>query len=444
MSRVDEVHLFENCTLVHTPTLEDGFQISKNTSIAVDVASGKILKISQNSSQLNDWLNQTFPNSKINRTTLSPNQLLIPGFIDTHAHAPQYIFSGNGLDLPLLEWLKKYTFPAESKYEDCEHAKKIYQLAINRMIKNGTTTVSIYGTLHTPASNVLANLLAESGMRSFVGKVCMDCNAPDWYVEPSADESLRETQKFVDHVKSLNSSLTHPIITPRFAPTCSPDLLQGLGEIAEKQNLLVQTHLSENKDEIEWVKSLFPNCSSYTDVYLKYGLLRQNTILAHCIYLSDEELELIRRSKSSISHCPLSNVCLQSGSMDVKKYLDMKIPVGLGTDFAGGFSSNMLTAIREAVHTSKQLCLESRLPFLTLAQSFYLATQGGAQALGLNQQIGSFEEGKYFDAQLIDCCSSGPFDVFGGETELELLEKFLYLGDDRNVLHVWVNGKLIK
>jgi guanine deaminase len=242
----------------------------------------------------------------------------------------------------------------------------------------------------------------------------MDCNSPDYYREETA-ESLSETAAFVESTLNLGSSLVTPIITPRFAPTCSGELLSGLGKLAAEKNLPIQSHLSENKDEIEWVKSLFPDRSSYTDVYDHYGLLTPKTVMAHCIHLSDAEIETIKCRGTGVAHCPTSNINLNSGFLNLEALMARGVKVGLGTDVSGGHSPSMLCAARDAITVSKVLHVGGETKTeLDYKGAFFLATLGGSQALGLDKAIGNFQPGKRFDALVVDPSANGEFFVCSG------------------------------
>ena len=204
--------------------------------------------------------------------TLGEGQFICPGFVDGHAHAPQHAFTGTGMDLPLLEWLQKYTFPHESRFCDLEHARKIYDQAVRSHLRNGSTTVSYFATIHTPAAKLLVDIVRERGQRALVGKVNMDRNAPDFYIE-TTQESLDSTQDFVDYVLGLGDPLVQPVITPRFVPTCTPTLMEGLGRMAQRHGLAVQSHMGETVEECDWVRELHPECDNYADVYVRHGLM---------------------------------------------------------------------------------------------------------------------------------------------------------------------------
>ncbi|NWI15230.1 GUAD deaminase, partial [Crypturellus soui] len=316
-----------------------------------------------------------------------------------------------------------------------------------RTLKNGTTTACYFATIHTDTSLLLADIIDKFGQRAFVGKVCMDLNdTVPQYKETTAD-SIQETER------------VQPIVTPRFAPSCTEDLLQALGNLAETHDLHVQSHISENEEELKIVKNLFPAYQNYTDVYDRNKLLTNKTVMAHACYLSEEELKLFNLRGASISHCPCSNSSLCSGILNVQKVLKHNVKLGLGTDVAGGYSASMLDAIRKTMMASNALLLNKvNEKGLTLEEAFRLATLGGSQVLGLEDVIGNFEVGKEFDALLINTkASDSPFDLFSSDafevmkTGL-MIQQIIYVqisfdsiisGDDRNISEVYVSGKQV-
>ncbi|KAL1965465.1 hypothetical protein VTN77DRAFT_5721 [Rasamsonia byssochlamydoides] len=394
------------------------------------------------------------------------NGFFFPGFIDTHIHASQYPNSGIFGSSTLLDWLEKYTFPLESSYSDEAKASAAYNRVISRTLSHGTTCAAYYATIHVPATNLLATLCHKRGQRAFIGRVCMDNPAycPDYYHDDSAEDSVAATEAVISHIRSLDptGSLVAPIITPRFAPTCSPAALTGLGKLAASYNppLHIQTHISENKNEIALVKELFPQSTSYAKVYDDHGLLTSRTILAHGIHLTPEERSLIRSRDSKISHCPASNNALGSGLCPVRTLLDDGITVGLGTDISGGYHPSILEAVRQACLVSRvvssQSPEQSGRANLSVEEALYLATRGGAQVVDMADQIGGFDEGMFWDAQLIELGGvvgenniqdnsddDGNVDVFGWESWEEKIAKWAWNGDDRNVKAVWVGGRLV-
>lgn len=329
--------------------------------------------------------------------------LIIPGMIDLHSHAPQYAFRGMGMELELLEWLYKYTFPEEAKYKDLDYAKKAYTIYTDDLRKSPTTRAVIFGTIHREATEYLMDCLEESGLITYVGKVNMDRNAPDYYMEET-EESIRETEKFIED--SLKYKRTQAILTPRFIPTCSDRLMRGLAETQKKTGICMQSHLSENRNEIQWVKQLCPNSRFYGDAYDQFGLFggECKTIMAHCVSSDDEETELILEKGVYVAHCPNSNMNLSSGIAPIRKYLTRGIKVGLGTDLAAGYNISMFDEMVRAVQASKMRWryVSGEEP-LNIVDAFFMATRGGGEFFG---QVGSFDRGYEFDALVIDDSAS--------------------------------------
>ncbi|KAK3094563.1 hypothetical protein FSP39_003454 [Pinctada imbricata] len=375
---------------------------------------------------------------------LNPFQFLMPGMIDTHIHASQYPNAGKGLDLGLLEWLNKYTFPTESRFKDSQLASDVYSKVVSNTLRNGTTTACYFATIHTDSSSLLCDQVAKHGQRALVGKVNMDQNSPDFYVEKS-DDSLAETKRFVEDVLKRKNPRVQPVITPRFAPSCTVGLMQELGKLAKENNLHIQTHISETLDECEWVKALFPEAKDYVDIYDQAGLLTSKTVLAHGIYLSGRERKVIKERGSSISHCPNSNLSLRSGLLDVQQVLKDGVRIGLGTDVSGGYSPSLLDGIRTAIHVSNTLAIYNKeYKPITHSEAFMMATLGGAKALAMEDTIGNFEVGKEFDALTVNINAPGShIDGFDDDGVSDYIQKFLYLGDSRNIEEVYVAGKKV-
>ncbi|CAG0901088.1 unnamed protein product [Darwinula stevensoni] len=366
---------------------------------------------------------------------------LTPGLVDVHTHASQYPNIGIGLDLPLLEWLDRYTFPLEAKYLDLDFASTAYNTCVKRTLGNGTTTACYFGTIHTESSKELFRACQRAGQRAFVGKVSMDRNSPEYYVEDT-QSGIREARDFLRWTEDQKDPLVKGIVTPRFAVTSTEASLEALGEMARTFHAPVQTHISENKSEVEVVRRMYPDASSYADVYKRAGLFDSKCILAHGIYLDDDEIELVKERKAGIAHCPRSNSQLTSGMCDVRRLLRKGVPVGLGTDMSGGSASSILDAMRQAWEISKLLSLQAgESEALTLDDCFALATIGGARVAGLEDQIGSIEKGKAFDALVL---SPDPgVDFWDAGSPDQLVHKVLMLGDDRNIKAVFVAGRLV-
>jgi len=291
----------------------------------------------------------------------------------------------------------------------------------------------------------LADIVEQFGQRALIGKVAMDCYSPDFYVETTS-ESLKSTEEFVVNILKRKSTRVKPTITPRFALTCSEELLKGLSDIAKKYDVHIQTHLCEMEAEIQRALELFPKCQNYTEIYEKTGILSDKTIMAHCVHMKDEELDNLKKHSTGIAHCPISNLCLESGLCQVREMLKRGMKVGLGTDVSGGFSSSILEVMRHAIINSKVIRMtDPTYEALTYRDVFYLATLGGAEALSMDQEIGNFQVGKYFDALHIDLASNGsPIHMFQGEDLNDMIQKFVMLGDDRNIIQVFVDGKNVK
>ncbi|XP_076126625.1 guanine deaminase [Alosa pseudoharengus] len=433
-------HVFRG-TFVHS-TLEDPLEVLDNTVLGVD-KKGKIVFIEKGEDvkSLSDkW---GFLDKDVRQ--LEPHEFIMPGLVDSHIHASQYSYSGTALDLPLLQWLNTYTFPVESQYKDLKFADKVYNKVVRRTLRNGTTTACYFATIHTDASLLLGEIANKLGQRALVGKVCMDRNDAVNDYKEKTEESSGETKRFIQKLMEKKYPHVRPIVTPRFAISCSSGLLRELGDIAKNNDLHIQSHISENKEECEMVKKLFPDLKSYTDVYLKHNLLTDKTVMAHGCYLSDAELQVFHDTGASISHCPNSNISLCSGMLDVRNALNHKVKVGLGTDVGGGYSPSILNAIRRTLMTSKALTIQNPShQTLTFEEVFRLATLGGSQALSLDSETGNFEVGKDFDALLVNVCvPEGPMDICGPEPTKVLLEKFLNLGDDRNIREVYVAGRRV-
>ncbi|XP_070689661.1 guanine deaminase [Pempheris klunzingeri] len=428
-------------TFLHSTQLT-ALQILEDALVGVN-AEGKIAFIGEGAES--DRLSQTFAFSPSEVTQLGPYEFFMPGMVDTHIHAPQYSYAGTALDMPLLQWLNTYTFPVESRFKDLEFADRVYTQVVKRTLRNGTTTACYFATIHTDASLLLGQIANDFGQRALVGKVCMDRNNSVKHYKETTQESQEETCRFIAELLNKKYPLVKPVVTPRFAPSCTGALLGQLGAIAKNNNLHIQSHISENVEEVKLVKELFPDSVSYTDVYHKYNLLTDKTVMAHGCHLSDEELGLFRETGASLSHCPNSNISLCSGVLNVRNVLKHKVKLGLGTDVAGGYSASMLDAVRRALDSSKVLTIQNpELVTLTFEEVFRLATLGGSQALSLDDQTGNFEVGKDFDALRVNVAApDGPIDLIQCDEPKILLEKFLNLGDDRNIVEVFVAGRKV-
>ena len=348
------------------------------------------------------------------------DRLIIPGFTDLHLHAPQYAYRGTGMDLELLDW-------------------------------------RIFATLHRPATELLMDMLEESGLTTMVGKVNMDRNGAPELQEKSAQASAQDTRQWLEEIKGRYDH-TYPILTPRFTPSCTDELMTELGKIQREYHIPIQSHLSENFGEIAWVKELCPTSRFYGDAYDMFGLFGTKpaaneevsnpasvssntcpTIMAHCVHSTDEEIQMIKDQGVYIAHCPESNTDIASGIAPIRRYLDMGLHVGLGTDVAGGFSLSMFRAIADAIQVSKlrwRLMDQTQAP-VTLEEAFYMATIGGGSFFG---KVGSFEKGYEFDAMILDDSNiRHPQEI----STRDRLERLVYLSDDRNLVGKYVQGRKV-
>ena len=363
------------------------------------------------------------------------NALIIPGMTDLHLHAPQYSYCGTAMDVQLLEWLSKYTYPEEAKYNDFEYAKKGYSNFVKDLKNTTTTRAVIFATIHTEATLELMRQLDEAGFVAYVGKLNMNRNAPDYYVERSTDEGMAETRRWIN---ACNFKNVKPIITPRFTPSVTDDYMLELGKLAKEKGLGMQSHLNENTDEIAWVKSLCPDAKNYSDTYDRYGLFGKEcpTVMAHCIYCTAEENKLIKDNGVYIAHCPTSNENVIAGISPAAYYLRNGYHIGLGSDVAGGHTLSLLDVMASSVQVSKirNLYLDKSIKPLNMAEAFYMATVGGGSFFG---NVGLFEEGYDFDAVVLDDSNKGNPREFTPE---ERVERLAYLSCGR-ILRKYIKGK---
>ena len=367
------------------------------------------------------------------------DRLIIPGLIDLHVHAPQYPFRGLGMDQELIDWLNTHTFPEEEKYGDLAYAQKAYAIFLDDLLHSATTRACVFGTCHKDATLWLMEQMEAEGLAGYVGKVNMDRNSPAGLCEESPEASAEATESWI--LASAGLSNVRPILTPRFIPTCSDELMERLSALQKQYDLPVQSHLSENLSEIDWVRQLQPEASCYGDAYRMHGLFGGScpTIMAHCVYSGEEEIRMMKEQGVFIAHCPESNTNLASGIAPARKYMELGMQMGLGTDVAAGSSLSMFRAMAMAVQCSKlrwRLVDQSQAP-LTATEVFYLATKGGGAFFG---KAGSLEEGYEFDAVVIDdrkIRHARPVSV------RERLERLIYLDGDASVDAKYIKGKQV-
>ena len=367
-------------------------------------------------------------------------KIICPGLVDLHIHAPQYNFRGMGMDLELLDWLNTYTFPSEAKFKDEDYAKRSYQRFVDYLKYGPNTRHVIFASLHVKSTQILMDLMEESKMVSFVGKVNMDRNGGVDLEEKDANQSEKATLDWLESIKGKYKN-TYPILTPRFIPSCTDELLEKLRKIKDEYNLPIQSHLSENLGEIEWVKELVPQAKFYGEAYNIFDLFGKNnkTVMAHCVYSNDDEQDLIKENKVFIAHCPDSNTNLTSGIAPAGKYLREGQKIGLGSDVAGGTHASIFKAMADAIKVSKlrYRLVDEKIKPLSLEEAFYMATLGGGEFFG---KVGSFEKGYEFDAIVIDDEKLLEEDKFNLK---QRLERIVYLSKDEDIVSKFVRGNKI-
>ena len=362
-------------------------------------------------------------------------RVIIPGLIDTHLHFPQTeIIASYGEQL--LTWLDNFTFPAERQFEDADFANTMADAFLTECLKNGTTTGLVYSSVHKVATEALFEAASQRNMLTVAGKVCMDRHCPDW-LQDTPESAQRDSADLIDryHGKGRN----YYALTPRFAPTSSSAQMAALGELAQQyEDVFIQTHLSENHDEIAWVKTLYPECEDYLAVYEKYHMVRPRAIYGHCIHLSDSEWQRMATSGAIAAFCPTSNLFLGSGLFEMSKAEKFGVPVTLATDVGGGTSFNLLRTLGEAY----KIC-QLRNYSLSALQGFYMLTQGAADSLGLSDQIGNLNPGSDADFVVLnprfDALTQLRIDA--DSTCEDTLFALTMLGDDRATVATYVAGQ---
>lgn len=370
------------------------------------------------------------------------DRLVLPGMVDLHIHAPQYAYRGTGMDYELLEWLERVAFPEESRYADAAYALKAYTQFADRLKASATTRAVVFGTVHADATLKLMDCMEGTGLVSYVGKVSMDRNAPPALIEDHAGGVGEDTRWFIKESLRRDYRRTRPIVTPRFLPSCTDALMAALGEIRRAYDLPVQSHLSENPDEVRLVAELAPEAAFYGDAYDRYGLFGRggNTVMAHCVYSTAQEVERMKRNGVWVAHCPSSNMNVASGIAPIRRYMDEGLRIALGSDVAGGTMESMFRAVTDAIQVSKLYWryLDSDAMPLSFPEALYLATRGGGAFFG---KVGAFEAGYAFDALVLDDSTEPtprPLPVSSR------LERAFYLGLDRGgILMKFVNGERI-
>ena len=343
------------------------------------------------------------------------DKLILQSFSDMHLHAPQYPMLGMGLDLPLMDWLVAYPFPLEAKYADTDFARSVYSKLAHDLVERGTTRVCIFSSLHRPATLVLMEELEKAGITGYVGKVNMDRSMVD-YLSETTEESKRETLQWLEESKRFKN--VRPMITPRFTPSCTDELMYFLGDLVKKYDLPVQSHLSENDAEIETVLTLCPDCDQYWESYAKRGLWTDRTLMAHCVWSDELERKAMKEAGVTVVHCGDSNWDLCSGTAPVREMLDEGVKVCLGSDCAGGDNIDMFHSVVAAIRASKvrHLMNMKKTAFLTVAEAWYLAVSAPNDFFG---EKPGFAPGNRLNAMVLaDDQELAPYPL-NGEKRLE-------------------------
>jgi guanine deaminase len=389
-------------------------------------------------------------------TVLADDQILLPGLVDLHVHAPQFPQLGTALDLPLADWLQSHTFPLESRYADLAFAEGVYARLVETLLANGTTTALYFATIHLPATQRLAEICLARGQRALVGRVGMDHpdQCPDYYRDASAESAVADTRALIDFVRAMPGNadgLVRPVITPRFVPACTDGLLDGLGALARETGCHVQTHCSESDWEHQHVLTRYGRTD--TEVLDRAGLLGRLSVLAHGNFIEPADVARIRARGAAVAHCPLSNIYFAGAVFPLRRMLAEGLHIGLGTDIAGGASASLFEAARQAVASSRMLetGTDAALPAerrgspdarIDVRTAFRLATAGGGEALDL--PIGLFRPGYAFDAIVVQSGLPDGNVVFASEESGDTVLQRIVMGAGRgDIARVWVGGRVV-
>ncbi len=366
------------------------------------------------------------------------DRLVLPGLCDLHVHAPQFAFRGLGMDLELLAWLEQCAFPEESKYGDPLYGARAYDLFVEAMRKSATTRLCCFATLHGPATLLLMEKLEAAGLRGFVGKVSMDRNAPDGLCECDPERGAADCEQWLTEA-TRRFAAVKPMVTPRFIPCCTDTLMRRLAALSARYGAPLQSHLSENREEIALVRELCPWADGYADAYDQFGMLGPRTVMAHVVYPEPEEMALLAARGVTVAHCPASNMNIRSGIAPVRRLLQAGVRVGLGTDVAGGQTVDLRRAVTDAVQMSKLYwrLLDQQAAALTFSEALYLATKGGGAFFG---RVGSFEPGYELDAIVLDDTALPHPQPL---TVTQRVERAFYLAGECAITHKYVAGRPI-
>lgn len=386
---------------------------------------------------------------------LHEGQYILPGFVDLHVHAPQWVNAGKAMHVPLEVWLQEVTFPMESNMARLEMADRIYRDVVETTMRHGTTTAVYFGTQDKEATLWLGSICARLGQRGYIGKVAMDNpdECPDYYRDADSKAAIAATEDFIIRLMKRGESTIQglvPVITPRFAPSCTDEAMAGLGELVKRYDVPVQTHCAESNWEAGYAWSRFGK--SDAQVLADFGFMTPKTILAHGTQLTDADVELLVASGASVAHCPISNVFFSNSVLAARKRHEQGLNIGLGTDISGGYSPSMYANIRMAVIASRMLeeGVNSELPAaergvpnsrIDYRHAFYMATTGGGVAL--KRKIGLLREGYAFDVQVVDV-NTDRSDIRlypDFDSDEDILQKILFMSNSGNIISLWVQGQ---
>ena len=362
--------------------------------------------------------------------------LILQSFADLHLHAPQYPMMATGMDLPLLDWLEAYAFPTESRCRDEGYARTLYRKLARDLVRNGTTRVCIFSSLHRPATLILMEELERAGIHGFAGKVNMDRNGGR-NLQETTEESMRETLRWLEECRDFRN--IRPMLTPRFTPSCTDELMAFLGKLTRERGLPVQSHLSENRAEMELVGRLHPDCQQYWETYAKFGLWKEGTLMAHCVHSDRRERDAMREAGVTAVHCAASNNALCSGIAPVRVMLDEGVKVALGSDVAGGDSLSLFDGVAMTLRASKdrRILDNWETEALTVTEAWYLATSAGAGYFG---DAPGFAAGNPLHAMVLDD------SALPGAGELSVRQRFercVYHRQENAIRAVWSAGRRV-
>jgi guanine deaminase len=439
-------------TFFHAPAL-GRVECLQDALVAVDAA-GRIAAVHSRSDADYDTV-RSAATSAGRLVRIPEGNYVLPGFVDLHVHAPQYPQLGKALHVPLEVWLQRYTFPLEARYADLAFARRAYEALVGDLLANGTTTALYFATIQQEATRLLADICLQKGQRALIGKVAMDNpeECPDFYRDASAEAGVVGTHALIEYINAHPNNgerRVRPVVTPRFIPSCTDAMLEGLGAAALHHACHVQTHCSES----DWERGYVMARHGVSDVESldRFGLLTPRTVLAHGNFVSDADLDRIRQRGAAVAHCPLSNVYFSDAVFPLRAALDKGVHVGLGTDISGGPSASMFDSCRMAVASSRLLesGVDALLPRgsrgrggarIDFRDAFHLATAGGGDALDL--PLGRFAPGNHFDVIIVDPAAPGGtirLDQDLDDPE-DVLQKIVFTASRANIASVAVGGE---